>query len=413
MWTNLVYVHASKSIFRVNQPIKLSKIKVAFFAEILIEDFDGASRTMYQLLHRIPRDEFEFMFFCGVPPDQELGFEVVQLPTVRIPFNKTYKAVIPHFSKGRMRRKLAEFQPDVIHIASPSPLGNFAADYANEKNIPILSIYHTHFITYMKYYFRKLPLLTPFFYKKSIKLTRDFYQKIDLVYTPSGQVIDELKNICKLKGDNLKLWQRGIDKTLFNPNKRDEAYLYNITKNNKPTILFASRLVWEKNLQQLINLYDLCQERGMSVNFVVAGDGVARTAAEAQMPEAHFLGMIAHQELAKLYATADVYFFPSDTESFGNVIIEAMASGLPCVAADGGGPKSLIKDGENGYLCPPNDVEYYLAKIEKLLSDEVLRTKIIAGGLAFTDTLSWKNLAQTYFDDLRTLKLRLSKEKQI
>ena len=379
----------------------MPKLKVAFFAEILIADFDGASRTMYQIINRIPRDEFEFLFFCGVPPKADIGFEVEVLPAVTIPFNKSYKAVIPHFSKGRIRKKLAEFQPDVIHIASPSPLGEFAVSYAKKNELPIISIYHTHFITYMKYYFRAAPWLSPFFYKRSVAMTRKFYQNVDLVYVPTPQIIEELQTICDLKPDNLKLWQRGIDQTLFNPNKQDTAYIRNITQNEQPTILFASRLVWEKNLQGLLDLYDLCQERGLPYNFVVAGDGVARVAAEKAMPKAHFLGMLDHETLAKVYASSDIYFFPSDTESFGNVVIEAMASGLPCVVANGGGPMSLIQDGENGFLCPTNDTAYYLDKIELLLNNDSLRNEMIRKGLAFTETLSWERLAGIYFEDVK------------
>lgn len=359
---------------------------------------------MYQLLDRIPHEKFEFQFFCGVPPDKDLQSKVITLPKIPIPFNWSYSMVIPHFSKGKIRKELQAFKPDVIHIASPSALGDFAADYAKKNDIPVISIYHTHFITYMKYYFRKLPFLLPFAYEKSIKITQAFYQDIDLVYAPSQQIIDELKEICKLEGSNLKLWQRGIDKELFNPKKKDKKYLQNITKNDFPNILFASRLVWEKNLQMLISLYELCEKQNKKVNFIVAGDGVARKEAEAKMPNAHFLGMIAHEELATVYASSDVYFFPSDTESFGNVIIEAMASGVPCVAANGGGPKSLIKDDVNGYLCPPNDTAYYLEKIENLLADEALSARIVQGGLAFTDTLSWEHLAETYFTDLEALK---------
>lgn len=381
----------------------MSKIKVAFFAEILIADFDGASRTMYQLLDRIPREEFEFMFFCGVTPDKELGYEVIELPTFTLPFNTRYKIVFPYFSKGKMRKKLTEFQPDVIHIASPSSMGFFALEYGKKHHIPIISIYHTHFIAYMKYYFKAIPFAIPFFYKKSSQITHNFYSRADLVYTPAQHIIDELQSICKLDGKNLKLWQRGMDSNLFNPQKQDKAYMRQLVGNKLPTILFASRVVWEKNLKMLIALYKHFKEEGIAANFVVAGDGIARAEAERQMPDAFFLGMLKHEELAKVYASSDIYFFPSDTESFGNVVIEAMASGVPCVVANGGGPKSLIKDGVNGYLCPPNDVAYYTKKIQLLLNDEVLRQKIIAGGLEFIASLSWENLATTYFNDLKRL----------
>ncbi|MEM6965517.1 MAG: glycosyltransferase family 1 protein [Bacteroidota bacterium] len=381
----------------------MKKIRVAFFAEILIQDFDGASRTMFQILDRIPKEEFEFIFFCGVPPDKTLGFEVVQLPTFRIPFNSTYRAVFPHFSKRRMRKKLEEFQPDVIHFASPSPLGKFAKEYGLKNNIPVIAIYHTHFITYIKYYLRKVPFLTPFFYRKAIGVTKDIYHDPDLVYAPTQQIIHELKTICGLEGKNLKLWQRGINPNLFSPDKKDNAFLKKITKNDLPTILFVSRLVWEKNLQTLIDLYELSEKENAKVNFVVAGDGVARKEAERKMPKVHFLGMIDHERLAKLYASADIYFFPSDTETFGNVVIEAMASGIPVVVADGGGPKSFVQNGINGFLCPTKEVRAYWEKIQLLLNDEVLRAKIINNALTFTRTLSWEHLVSIYFQDIKKL----------
>ena len=386
----------------------MEKIKVAFFAEILIQDFDGASRTMFQILDRIPKSEFDFIFFCGVPPDKELGFEVVQLPTFKIPFNSTYRAVFPHFSKNRMRKILAEYKPDIIHFASPSPLGKFAKTYGIKNNIPVVSIYHTHFITYIKYYLRKIPFLIPFFYKKAIGITHDFYKDPDVVYTPTSLIIEELKTICKLKGDNLKLWQRGINTELFNPTKKDKSYIQKIVNNDNPTLLFASRLVWEKNLQALIDLYQFSESQNANLNFVVAGDGVARKDAEAKMPNAHFLGMINHEELSKLYASSDVYFFPSDTESFGNVVIEAMASGVPVVVANGGGPKSFVQNGINGFICETNDIKGYWEKIQLLLNDNFLREKIVANALDFTNTLNWENLVKVYFEDLKKLVNRSS-----
>ena len=107
---------------------------------------------MFQLIHRIPKDQFNFLFICGVGPDSIEGFECMRIPAMTIPINKTYKMAIPWFSGGRMRKKLKEFQPDVIHIATPSLLGEFAVKYANQNQIPVLSIYHTHFISYVDYY---------------------------------------------------------------------------------------------------------------------------------------------------------------------------------------------------------------------------------------------------------------------
>lgn len=381
----------------------MKKIRVAFFAEILIADFDGASRTMFQIIDRIPKDQFEFVFFCAVPPKREIGFEVVKVPSVKIPFNNTYKMGFPFFSTSKIYQKLKVFNPDIIHFASPTPLANLAKKYAQKNNVPVSAIYHTHFMAYIKYYFRQIPLFIPTFEKIAIKLTSKFYKDPDRVYVPTQQIQKELTEKCQIKREHLKIWPRGIDQQLFNPQKKDKSSIQNITSNNFPTILFASRLVWEKNLQALIKLYKLYEQKTIPINFIVAGDGVAKKAAMQAMPKAHFLGMLDHKSLSILYASADVYFFPSDTETFGNVIIEAMASGIPCVAADGGGPKDIIKNDVNGFLCPANDIEDYFKKIQLLLENKELRERIIKAGLKTTTDLNWDNLVEVYFNDLRQL----------
>lgn len=384
----------------------MRKFKIAFFAEMLIQDFDGATRTMFQVIKRIPKSEFEFVFFCGVPPENDFDFRVVEVPVVKIPYNKSYKVGFPYFNKNRITEQLDEFQPDVIHFASPSPLAKMAKKYAKKNDIPVVAIYHTHFISYIKYYLRKLPFLIPLFHRISKRLTYEFYNDPDKVYVPTKEIIDDLRNKCLIQNPNLQLWQRGVDAQLFNPAKKDRNFIKDITKNDDPIILFTSRLVWEKNLQQLINLYKLYEAKKIPMNFIVVGDGVARIEIEAQMPNAHFLGMINHEKLSILYASSDVYFFPSDTETFGNVVIEAMASGLPGVAADGGGPKSFIVDGTNGFLCEPNDVFAYFEKIQELLANPTLRQQFIDEGLKTVKGMNWDRLAEIYFHDLKKLSSR-------
>lgn len=383
----------------------MKRIKVAFFAENLIDDFDGASRTVFQILNRIPKDEFEFMYFTAVPPKngKNVNGKIFQFPSVSIPSNETYKVGLPYFSKRAMWSALDDFEPDIIHFTSPSPSATYAKKYGKEKGIPVIAIYHTHFISYVKYYFRKMKWLTPFCERKAANITHSYYNDLDKVYVPTAEIICELKKMVHLKGDNLKLWQRGLDNQLFNPNKKDTAFIQQITGNTNPNILFVSRLVWEKNLDTLIKLYQYYQMKGDAVNFIIAGDGIAKEELERKMPKAHFLSMVDHDELSRLYASADVFFFPSDTETYGNVVVEAMASGLPCVVANGGGPKSYIKHGETGFLCETNNLEEYYKKIHNLLNNNELRSKISYNSVEFTKQLSWENLVEIYFSELREM----------
>jgi glycosyltransferase involved in cell wall biosynthesis len=378
------------------------KIKVAFFADILVKNFDGASRTMFQIIERIPREDFEFMFFCGLPPEQDIGHKVMRIPTIPIPFNTTYRLAIPLFSWFSMRKKLKAFKPDVIHIASPSPLGDFAFQFKRRRHIPVMTIYHTHFLSYIDYYLRTIPfLIRPA--KSTVAFGQKmFYDQSDLMYVPTQQMIDELKEFGFDTG-KMKIWQRGINHDLFNPNKKDLAYIRSITGNDKPNIIFASRLVWEKNLGTLIKIYRESKTKGDKYNFIIAGDGTAKEVLTEKMPDAFMLGKIDHESLATLYASADVFLFPSVSETYGNVVVEAMASGCPCVIAKGGGSQSLVKHGETGFLCDPNNPSDYYERIEEIMNSKDIRNKFISNGLEYTKNLDWDVLANIYFEDIKKL----------
>ena len=378
------------------------RIRVAFFAEILVEDFDGASRTMFQIIKRINPDNFEFLFFCGTGPDNLYGFDCIRIPSVGVPLNNTYKMALPALAAGRIRTALEEFAPDVIHIATPSILGNFALKFAYSYQIPVISIYHTHFISYIDYYLRYAPFFIGMVKPLVSESQKNFYNQCDVVYVPAESISADLRSM-KIEPWRLKIWKRGLDTSVFSPDRRNPRLMRQITGNSKPTILFASRLVWEKNLETLIAVYAEIKKCNIDVNFLIVGDGVARKACEKRMPEAIFAGKMEHAQLAVLYASADIFLFPSISETYGNVVLEAMASGLPCIVANGGGSADFIEQGINGFKCRPNDAEDYIARILTLLSDKFLRTQFAEKGLAQSKSCNWEHLTEIYFNDLERL----------
>lgn len=376
--------------------------KVAFFSEILIEDFDGASRTMFQIINRIDPIAFSYLFIYGKGSMEFENHQSYQVPTFRIPINDDYSFAVPQLSKWKLEETLDHFAPDIIHIATPSLLGFFAMNYAKRNNIPILSIYHTHFVSYIAYYLRNLSsLIKPVQYWMRKAMIR-FYNNCQKVYVPANNIMEELKEIG-IQSDRLTLWQRGIDLELFNPQKANPEYIRKITNNDKPNILFASRLVWEKNIQTLIDIYHQLKKSDLVYNLIIAGDGSAKEEAQELMPDAFFLGKLDHDELSKLYASADVFLFTSTSETYGNVVIEAMASGLPCVIANGGGSSSLVEHGHSGFKCVPNNALEYIYFIHKILSNEKLKLEIKEAGLAYVKKLDWEKLAERYFQDLQEL----------
>lgn len=381
---------------------KKQKIRVAFFSDILVRDFDGANKTMFQLIDRIPESAYNYLFFCGMSSKYKMEHRIREIPTMAIPYNHTYKFALPHLCKAELVSALSMFRPDVIHIATPSSLGFFALNYAKKQGIPVLSIYHTHFISYIKYYLKNLPFLINFTEAVIARTYRKFYNKCDLIYIPTRQIAKELEG-CGVSPRNFKLWQRGINTSLFSPDKRDRSFIKRLTNNGYPSILFASRLVREKNLETLFAIYDRVQELGLKVNFLVAGSGIAEEDARTRMKDAFFFGFLPHETLAKVYASSDIFLFTSISESYGNVVIEAMASGCVPVIARGGGSQALVDDGLTGFLCNPDEPDDYIEKIKKLLNNYPLRKKMQFEGLQFISTLNWENLAKIYFNDIEDL----------
>lgn len=389
---------------RINHKPKPT-VKVAFFADILIKDFDGAIKTMYQLIERIPTNGFKYTFFTGTAPKHRLKHKVVKAPAIRIPFNISYKMAFPRLNKTRLLLSLSDFNPDVVHITTPSALGFFGLNYAKRNNKPVLSIYHTHFISYMRYYFKYAPFLVKTMESLIKKLYKSFYNRCDIVYVPTQKIMEELQSYG-VSESVMKLWQRGIDSHLFNPSKKDIDFIRKLTGNNKPNILFVSRLVWEKNVETLFGIYDEIEAQGIDVNFVIAGNGVAEDIARQRMKNAVFLGFLDHENLAKVYASCDVFVFTSVSETYGNVVVEAMSSGCVPVIANGGGSQALVKDGVTGFLCEPDNPADYIDKIKILLNNPKLKEKMQAKGYKYALPLCWDELSREYFKDIESLTIR-------
>ena len=386
----------------------MKKLRIAFFAEILIRDFDGATRTIFQIIDRIDRSKFEFLFFCGVPPNEPFDHRVIKIPTFAIPFNSTYEIASMIGQGSMITRELDQFDPDVIHISTPSPLGYFGMKYATARNIPVCTIYHTHFLSYIKYYTKQLPILTPVLEEAVAIHNRSFYNRCDKVFIPT----EEIKSQLQEKGfrvAHFKIWKRGINLELFSPKKRNKNHVKTITGNSNQNILFVSRLVWEKNLKTLIKIAKLMQEELPAWNLIIAGDGIARPQLEKEMPWAKFLGHVDHEQLSVLYASCDYFLFTSSTETYGNVVAEAMASGIPCIAADGGGVKNIISHGINGMLCSPESPMEYIRAIKVMENHPDYKDSLVKKALDEIQVLNWDKIVADYFTDIIELAKKSEK----
>ncbi len=379
----------------------MPKIKVAFFSDMLVENFDGAVRTIFQIINRIDKEKYEYFFMCGNPPKGDFPFNYYVVPSFDIPKNEDYKIAIPALSFFEMNEAMANFNADVIHISSPSFLGRYAVDYAHSHKIPAITIYHTHFISYIDYYFKDVKLLIDPVKAFVISRNRSFYNGCNIMLIPANTLMDELESY-EFERSKMRLWRRGMNTHLFSPSKKDVTIKKDLPS-TKPVALFVSRLVWEKNLQTLVAVYNVNEANNRPFEMVIAGDGVAKEELMQSMPHAIFLGNLNHEALSIWYATADVFLFTSDTETYGNVVIEAMASGIPVVVADAGGPRDLVEQEVNGIKCRPHSANEFYDGIMKIINDETVKNKFIENGLDFARSLNWDSLVNEYFEMITEL----------
>jgi len=231
------------------------------------------------------------------------------------------------FPKKGVVEKLDKFAPDAIHIATEGPLGIAARSYAIKRNLPFTTAYHTRFPEYVKAR-TGIPLALTY------KFLRWFHDPSQAVMAPT----DVVKNDLEQYGfTNVVLWTRGVDLNIFQP--RTEKVL----NTNHPIFLYVGRVAVEKNIEAFLELK-------LPGSKWVVGDGPALEGLKAKYPEVSYLGVLQQEELAKVYSSADVFVFPSKTDTFGLVLLEAMACGLPVAAYPVTGPVDVIGSSKAGAM---------------------------------------------------------------
>lgn len=376
------------------------KTRIVFFVDILERHFDGVSNTMHQLAHRIPKDQVEAIFITTYPPSQtDFPFPVHQCPYISWILYKDYRIGQP----GRMKeleQLLADFNPHLLHFTSPTLMGKFAIKYGERHHLPVTTTYHTHFYSYMEYYFGFFPPLEKLMGHVALRLSRWYYSRVNNTFVPSEPMRQFLLDLG-VEGDKIEYFRRGINAEHFDPSYRSEDLRASHGLQDKKIVLFVSRLVKEKELDTLIRTYRLFEEKRSDVAFMITGDGPFKKYMQKRMPHAIFTGKQTKEDLARLYATADVFMFPSTTETFGNVVLEAMASGLPVVAAAAGGPKGIVKRSEAGFAVAPKDESAFYEKISQIIDDPALYQQFSKNAVQYAQDQSWDVLCAAMVKKLR------------
>lgn len=359
-------------------------MRIAYFTESLPPNTDGVVNTLCHLIETLESENVEFLFFSPLKPDEDVAWSrhVRKVASLSLKPYFHYRVGLPNFY--RINEEMDDFQPDLIHVVTPSPLGMHGLNYAKRKNVPLVTSYHTHFTRYFAYY-SLLASLEPLGWQ----YLQWFHNQCDCTYAPSMNTVRELQG----RGiRNVQLWQRGIDLTRFSPKFRNPALRESINAGDKPVLLFVGRLVKEKDLDDLVAANHLLQSMGLDFKQVIVGDGPIRNELEKNLPDAHFAGYQYEQNLSEWYASSDLFVFPSTTETFGNVFLEAFASGLPAIGVDKGGQVDLIDPGETGFIVRAHDPADFADNIAHLLRSPDTRAAFGLEAAKRVKRYSWQNV---------------------
>ena len=371
----------------------VTDLRIALFSGNYNYVRDGANQALNRLAEYLLRQGASLRVYS--PTVEEPAFEptgdLVGVPSFAIPGRDEYR--FPMGLSRANRKDLTKFSPNIIHLSSPDPTGHAALRWAQNADIPVLASVHTRFETYPRYY--GLGFTEP--WVESI--LRRFYNRCDALVAPSQSMIAEL--IEQDMHDDIGLWTRGVDRTVFDPSKRDLNWRRKLgIQDDDVAIVFLGRLVMEKGLDVFAETIVQLRRLQTPHKVLVIGDGPARGWFEQALPGGIFAGFQTGAELGRALASGDIFFNPSITETFGNVTLEAMASGLPVVAAGATGASSLVKDKATGRLIPPGDAKAFAEAIAPYCTDSELRAQHGAAGEKNSREYGWdainKVVADTY-----------------
>ena len=380
----------------------VTDLRIALFSGNYNYTRDGANQALNRLVgYLLAQGAAVRVYAPTVPePDFEPTGDLVDLPNIRMPVKGRGEYRMATGIDARVKADLAAFAPNMMHIASPDPGGHAALKWARRQGIPVLASVHTRFETYPRYY--GLGFLEP----AVEAMLRRFYNRCDALVAPSDSQIAELK--AQRMHRDISIWSRGVDRETFDPSRRDPEWraAQGLADGNV-AIAFLGRLVMEKGLDTFAAAIAELRRMGVAHKVLVIGDGPARDWFEEALPGASFVGFQTGRDLGRALASADVFFNPSVTETFGNVTLEAMASGLPVVAAGATGAASLVLDGETGALVPPGDAAAFARALAPYCTDPALLRAHSKAGERRARAYSWDAINQAVVDTyLRLLAQR-------
>ena len=362
-----------------------SDLRIALFSGNYNYVRDGANQALNRLVAYLLRQGATVRVYSPTTesPAFEPAGDLISLPSVSIPGRAEYR--LSTGLPSSVRADLAEFDPNIVHISSPDIAAHRAVSWARRRKIPVVASVHTRFETYLSYYNLE-------FFEPLIRaIMRRIYRRCDALLVPAQSTAAVLR--AQRMNKLIYMWTRGVDREQFNPGRRDIEWRRSLgVADHELAVMFLGRLVLEKGLDVFAETVDLLVQRKVPHRPLVIGDGPARNWFEQHMPTGIFVGQLVGSDLARAVASSDVFLNPSVTEAFGNVTLEAMACGLPVVAAAATGATNLVRDGETGMLVEPGDVEGFAEALETYARNPDLRRQHGEAGLEYARTQDWDEI---------------------
>jgi glycosyltransferase involved in cell wall biosynthesis len=362
----------------MNKPVH--PLRIAYVTETFPPELNGVSLTVERTLRHLrsrghaielirPRQRGE----PALDSAEELrtgGCPIPMYPDLRFGLSRI----------GPLRRRFERSRPQLVHLATPGPLAWAALVAARSLRIPATSDFRTNFHEYSRYYGLGW-LASP-----ALSLLRRFHNLTQRTFVPTRASRREL---AAAGFERLAIVGRGVDGERFTPAARSEALRAEWQAGDGPVLLTVGRIAAEKNVELALRAFERARARRPSTQMIVVGDGPSRAALEAAHPHARFVGVKRGDELAAHYASADVFLFPSLSDTFGNVVLEALASGLPVVSYDVAAASEHVRDGRSGRLVVPGDEPGFVAETLSLVQDPGALAPMREEALAAAARASW------------------------
>ncbi|MBO8171848.1 MAG: glycosyltransferase family 1 protein [Bacillaceae bacterium] len=361
-------------------------MKIALFSDTFTPQVNGVARTLERLIHHLEHRHVPYQAF--VPDSKNIDTDrflshVHRLTSLPFFLYPECRMALPRYHM--IKDNLESFSPDILHIATPFNIGLYGLYYGKKYNIPLVASYHTHFDRYLQYY--NLEFLSNWIWR----YMRWFHDPCETIFVPSEDTKHQLIN----KGfSSVDIWSRGVDCHLFSPNKRSHHIRDQYQIKERYILLYVGRIAPEKDIDVLQEaMMKIPEDLQKKVHWLIVGDGPSLSDwKQNAISNVTFTGYLSGERLAEVYASSDMFVFPSSTETFGNVVLEAMASGLPVIGSRSGGVKELIQHSRTGFLCTPHQSNELAHAIQQLLCQPEHMRHMGKQARQYALTKSWESI---------------------